>query len=152
MTDQHQLHILKVALDRIWKHGELTYPEEGAGLMLGRDADGKRQVQDILPLGNSREDEARHNRYLITARDMLAGEQEAARLGLDVVGIYHSHPDHPNQPSEFDQDWALPWYSYMITSINQGKSAGSRSWRLAEDRQHFDEEAIILLEETEKLK
>jgi len=131
-------------LSKIHRLGEDAYPEEGAGLLLGREADGKREVSDILPLTNSREDTARHNRYLITAEDMLAGEMEAIRRGVDIVGVFHSHPDHPNRPSEFDRDWALPWYSYIITSVQQGQQAGSRSWRLADDRSKFSEEAIVV--------
>jgi proteasome lid subunit RPN8/RPN11 len=133
-------------LQKIHAHGAEAYPEEGAGLLLGREEDGERQVIEILPLTNAREDEARHNRYLITAEDMLAGEKEAMRLGLDVVGVFHSHPDHPNRPSEFDRDWALPWYSYIITSVNQGQAAASRSWRLSEDRESFQEEALLVKE------
>ena len=139
-----QLLISSDVLERIHLHGEQSYPEEGAGLMLGKDADGRREVLDILPLTNSREDAARHNRYLITAQDMLYGEQEAMRRGLDIVGVFHSHPDHPNRPSEFDQEWALPWYSYLITSVMKGAQDGSRSWRLAESRERFSEEAIIV--------
>lgn len=131
-------------LERIHQHGEQSYPEEGAGLMLGSDADGRREVADILPLTNAREDSARHNRYLITAEDMLAGEREAIRLGLDIVGVFHSHPDHPNRPSEFDREWALPWYSYLITSVREGRAEGSRAWRLADDRDVFNEEAIVI--------
>jgi len=128
-------------LKKIWAHGEENYPHEGAGLLLGSE-DGQRRVVDILPIENSREEESRHNRYLITAKDMLKGEQKAEELGLDVVGIFHSHPDHPNLPSEYDRDWAMPWYSYIITSIQDGKSAGSRSWRLNGDRSSFTEETI----------
>lgn len=131
-------------LDRIHQHGEQSYPEEGAGLMLGSDADGRREVTDILPLTNAREDSARHNRYLITAEDMLAGEREAMRLSLDIVGVFHSHPDHPNRPSEFDREWALPWYSYLITSVWKGSAEGSRAWRLTDDRDVFNEEAIVI--------
>ena len=75
---------------------------------------------------------------------MLRSEQEAARRGLDVVGVFHSHPDHPNQPSEFDREWAMPWFSYIITSVNEGKAAGSRSWRLADDRSKFEEQEISI--------
>ena len=64
----------------------------------------------LLPLENSREDAARHNRYLLTPQDYLRGEQEAARLGLDVLGVFHSHPDHPNQPSEFDVNGPCPGF------------------------------------------
>jgi proteasome lid subunit RPN8/RPN11 len=140
------LHISEQVLAEIQAHGEQAYPEEGAGLLLGRDDSVRRAVTAILPLTNAREDQARHNRYLITAEDMLAGEREAMRLGLDIVGVFHSHPDHPNRPSEFDRQWALPWYSYVITSVNRGVAAGSRSWRLEDDRQKFTEEELLAAE------
>lgn len=141
-----ELKIKGDVLLQIHLHGEQAYPEEGAGLMLGSDDNGKRAVLAILPLTNSREEAARHHRYLITAQDMISAEQEAMRLGLDIVGIFHSHPDHPNRPSEFDREWALPWFSYLITSVQAGKAAGSRSWRLQEDRQQFSEEIIQVLQ------
>ncbi|MEN8242728.1 MAG: M67 family metallopeptidase [Chloroflexota bacterium] len=138
------LYLSEEVLKKIQNHGAAAYPEEGAGLLLGLDSTEGRKVAEILPLSNSREDEARHNRYLITAEDMLAGEKEAIRLGLDVIGVFHSHPDHPNRPSEFDRDWALPWYSYMITSVHQGTAVESRSWRLSEDRESFREEDLLI--------
>jgi len=130
-------------LSEIHAHGEAAYPEEGAGLLLGAVEGEQRIAHAILPLTNARESAARHNRYLITPNDMLHGEQEAIRRGLDVIGVFHSHPDHLNRPSEFDRDWALPWFSYVITSIEGGKAIASRSWKLAEDRSQFFEETIL---------
>jgi len=75
---------------------------------------------------------------------VLHSEQEAAQRGLDVIGVFHSHPDHPNQPSEFDRDWAMPWFSYVITSVNDGETVASRSWRLTDDRTAFIEETILV--------
>jgi proteasome lid subunit RPN8/RPN11 len=138
------LHLSPEILAAIRAGGEAAYPEEGAGLLLGRDADGRRVALAVFHLPNAREDAARHNRYLITPRDMLRGEQEALRQGLDVIGVFHSHPDHPDQPSEFDREWALPWYSYVITSVRQGQAVSSRSWRLRDDRAAFTEEAITI--------
>ena len=135
-------------LDEIHRHGEAAYPEEGAGFLFGAD-DGARRVTAIFPLENSREDGARHNRYLITPRDYLRAENEADRLGLTLLGVFHSHPDHPNRPSEYDRDWAQPWFSYIITSINAGKAVESRSWRLNDERQ-FAEEAITVAPVVEK--
>lgn len=129
-------------LNDIQAHGERAYPEEGAGLMMGFEKDGKRIITNLLFLDNAREESARHNRYLITAEDMLRGENEAEQLGVSIVGIFHSHPDHPNQPSEFDKEYAIPWYSYLITSVNAGKTSGSKSWRLADDRSTFIPEEI----------
>ncbi len=131
-------------LENIHAHGESAYPEEGAGLLLGTAIGGQKQVTQIMALANSREEGARHNRYLLTPQDYLRGEQEADRLGLDVLGVFHSHPDHPNRPSEFDRDWAMPWFSYLITSVQDGQAVESRSWLLTEDRSQFSEEQIMV--------
>ena len=135
------LHLSKDVLMQIHTHGESAYPEEGAGFLLGDDG-ADRMVKKILPLSNSREDAARHNRYLITPEDYLKAELEAGRLRLNLIGVFHSHPDHPNRPSEFDRDWAQPFFSYIITSVDSGKAIESRSWRLLEDRSQFVEEKI----------
>ena len=135
------LEIKKDLLNEIHAHGENAYPEEGAGFLLGAEVN-SRQVRAIFPLGNSREDAARHNRYLITPQDYLKAEIRADKLGLSLIGVFHSHSDHPNLPSEFDREWAQPFFSYVITSVNQGQAVESRSWRLIEDRSKFEEETI----------
>jgi proteasome lid subunit RPN8/RPN11 len=132
-------------LKQIHNHGQAAYPEEGAGLLLGVVDGERKQVKGILGLANSREDSARHNRYLITAQDMLNGEQQAISMGLDILGVFHSHPDHPNRPSEFDREWAMPWFSYVITSVDHGQAIESRSWQLSEDRLSFIEEKIAIV-------
>ena len=143
MGGQVTLSVSDEVLARIHAHGEEAYPEEGAGFLLGADSgNGQRAVTSIFPLVNSREDEARHNRYLITPEDYLKAELTADKLGLSLIGVFHSHPDHPNRPSEFDREWAQPFFSYIITSIREGKAIESRSWRLTEDRTRFDEEEI----------
>jgi proteasome lid subunit RPN8/RPN11 len=137
------LQLTEELLTQIHGHGEQAYPEEGAGFLLGAYSEnGTRAVTAIFPLVNSREDEARHNRYLITPEDYLKAELEADRLGLSLIGVFHSHPDHPNRPSEFDREWAQPFFSYVITSVQSGKAVESRSWRLMEDRTKFEEEVI----------
>jgi proteasome lid subunit RPN8/RPN11 len=128
-------------LEQIHASLEKTYPEEGAGFLLGEDGAARRVVA-IYPLANTREDAARHNRYLITPQDYLKGELAAETLHLEVIGVFHSHPDHPNQPSEYDREWAQPFFSYLITSVQAGKAVQSRSWRLSEDRARFFEEDI----------
>ncbi len=138
-----KIEIPSVVMEEIHDHIEGTYPHEGAGLLLGQTNGTGRQVVAILPISNAREDEARHNRYLLTPQDMLKGEMEADRRGLDVIGVFHSHPDHPNRPSEFDWEWAMPWFSYLITSVKQGAAEDSRSWRLTDDRERFEEEEVI---------
>jgi proteasome lid subunit RPN8/RPN11 len=139
------LQIPQEILQRIHLHGEQAYPEEGAGLLLGELEEGEHQVKEILPLDNTREAQARHNRYQLSPQDYLQGEELAEGLGIAVLGVFHSHPDHPNRPSEFDRQWAWPNFSYLITSVLQGRASGSRSWRLREDRANFSEEQIAVV-------
>ena len=79
---------------------------------------------------------------MIRPETVLAAQKEARALSFDVVGYYHSHPDHPAVPSEFDREHAWPGLSYLIVSVEKGKVAAARSWRLADDRARFEEEAI----------
>jgi proteasome lid subunit RPN8/RPN11 len=136
-------------LEQITIHGEASYPEEGAGFLLGRD-DGVRQIEIVLPLPNVSELASHHNRYLISPQDYLRTELEAERSELSVLGIFHSHPDHSASPSEYDQEWALPWFTYIITSIQAGKAVDTKSWRLLEDRTRFTEEPIRVIDQAKK--
>jgi proteasome lid subunit RPN8/RPN11 len=136
-----ELELSTELLSQIQKHGETAYPEEGAGFLLGQDGQ-PRRILAVLELPNRREDGSRHNRYLIGPKDYLQAETEADRLELTLVGVFHSHPDHPDRPSDFDRDWAQPWFSYVISSIQNGQAVSSRSWRLLDDRSGFVEESI----------
>lgn len=133
------LEINEETLEEIKSHGEAAYPEEGAGLLLGLEEGQSRRVSAIYGIENSREQAARHNRYLLTPQDYARGEQEASRLGLQVLGVFHSHPDHPSQPSEFDREWAMPWFSYIITRVDKGQAISTQCWQLKEDRSGFEE-------------
>jgi len=128
-------------LAQIRQSGEASYPEEAAGFLLGRDGDDK-IVMGILPLRNAREEASRRRRYLISPAEYQAAESTADRLGLNLIGVFHSHPDHPSEPSEYDREWAQPTFSYVITSVRSGEAVESRSWLLAEDRMKFIEETI----------
>lgn len=132
------LQISADLLAKIHAHGEQAYPEEGAGFLLGAEG----RVADILPLPNAREESARHNRYLIAPGDYARAEDAAEGRGLSLIGVFHSHPDHPNRPSDYDLEQAQPCFSYLITSVQSGKAVESRSWRLAEDRSQFYEESL----------
>jgi proteasome lid subunit RPN8/RPN11 len=138
----------------IRSHIESTYPEEAAGFLLGRELDGIRIIQDVLPQANQFEAGQRSRRYLIDAKDMLAAENYADEKGFEILGIFHSHPDHPAMPSSFDLEWSLPHYSYLISSVENGKLVTSRCWRLNEDRTGYYEEEIdvtnLLEEEVEE--
>jgi proteasome lid subunit RPN8/RPN11 len=125
-------------LEKINDHVEKAYPEEGAGFLIGEEG----EVKEIMALSNAREDAARHNRFLITPEDYLRAELKADGLGLSLIGVFHSHPDCPNVPSEYDREWAQPFFSYVITRVDSGKAVSHRSWRLMEDRSKYDEEEI----------
>lgn len=135
------LQFSETLLAQIQANGVNAYPQEGAGFLFGSD-ESNRIVKAIFPLSNSREADARRNRYLITAENYLTAELEADRQGMTVIGVFHSHPDHPDLPSEFDREWAQPFFSYVITSVESGEARGSRSWRLVDDRSRFEEEKI----------
>lgn len=125
--------------------GEKAYPEEGVGLLLGTGDGDCRRVVDLVSLPNAREPSARHHRYLVSPEDTLRVEEEADRRGLMVIGVFHSHPDHPSRPSEFDREWAVPCFSYIVTNVQQGRALETRCWRLADDRSHFDEDDLVVV-------
>ena len=129
-------------IEQMNAHVEKAYPEEGAGFLIGEAG----EVKEILALSNSREDGARHNRFLFTPEDYLQAELKAESLGLSLIGVFHSHPDSPNVPSEYDREWAQPFFSYIITRVDNGKAVSSRSWRLAEDRSGYEEEEVQVSE------
>ena len=135
---------LSEQLDReIRRHGAADYPNETCGALLGRDEPHGREVRALYPLTNRRDDSPR-NRFSITADDFREAERAAAKLGLDLIGWYHSHPDHPARPSDFDREHAWPWYSYIIVSVAAGKPQDMTSWLLADDRSSFLSEEIAL--------
>jgi proteasome lid subunit RPN8/RPN11 len=142
-----KVRLTQANLRAVEAHGEATYPNEGAGFLLGRVSDGSVHVEAVLPIDNRRESAAQHNRYELGPRDFLRAEGEATRRGLDLVGIFHSHPDHPNRPSEFDREHALPNLSYLITSVEGGTAAGTRAWRLTADRARFEEDTLAVQED-----
>ena len=125
----------------IREHGAKGYPHEACGAILGFEAGAEREVRALFPLVNRRDDSPR-NRFSVDAGDVRAAERAAAERGLELIGWYHSHPDHPAQPSEYDREHAWPWYSYVIVSVAAGQPREITSWRLADDRSQFLAEQI----------
>jgi proteasome lid subunit RPN8/RPN11 len=124
MADQTTLWISGHLADKIRAHGAETYPHECCGALLGRDAEAMdpeavREVLALFPLVNRRADSPR-NRFSLTGQDVLDADRAAQKQGLEVIGWYHSHPDHPARPSQYDQDHAWPWYSYVIVCVQNG--------------------------------
>lgn len=120
-------------------HGRETFPHECCGAMLGKDG----LVREAYALANTTEEGPRR-RFLVRPDDYRAAEQRARAAGLDLLGFYHSHPDHPARPSQYDLDHAWPSFSYAIVSVMAGKDTLLTSWRLKEDRSAFDEEPVTL--------
>jgi proteasome lid subunit RPN8/RPN11 len=118
-------------------HAAEAYPHECCGALLGRPG----EVTAVLPLPNTTEEGPRR-RFLVRPGDYAAAEREAARQGADLLGFYHSHPDHPARPSQYDLDHAWPFFSYIIVSVVAGEAGPMTSWRLRDDRSTFDEERL----------
>jgi len=138
--------MLKLSLDmekNIRADGERAYPNECCGVLIGEvDNEGVKTVKRTLTIENAREEGEQYNRFLITPEDIMKAEQSARAMKLDVVGFYHSHPDHPSAPSGYDKDHALPFYSYIIVSVDKGKAQILTSWELKDDRSDFVQEKI----------
>jgi len=128
--------------DKIKKHGEKTYNEECCGAILGETSNGSYKVVELLEFNNER-GENRERRYLISPKEYMRSEKSAVEKGLELLGFYHSHPDHPAAPSQFDTEHALPWFVYMIVSIQKGQAEKLTSWKLIEDRSSFEELEIV---------
>ena len=123
--------------------GETAYPNECCGIILGEiNDDGTKIAQHTVSINNSSENNEQYHRFLITPEDMMKAEQTARSMKLDVIGFYHSHPDHPSAPSGYDKDHALPFYSYVIVSVDKGKAQILTSWELTDDRSDFVQEKI----------
>lgn len=139
------IRIDEPTLEEIKRHGEAEYPHECCGLLIGRiEDDGRtRVVVRTFRVENSWEEGTRRNRMLIAPIDYARAERQFAKQGLGVVGDYHSHPDHPAVPSQFDLEHS-PWatMSYIIVSVHEGRAAELRSWELELDRSRFNEEEI----------
>jgi proteasome lid subunit RPN8/RPN11 len=138
----------------------VDYPNECCGILLGKAKGVEKEVHEVVPLKNLRLDSARaqellplespgreseRNRFLIDPLEQLRVEKSARARNLDVLGYYHSHPDHPARPSEYDREHAWPWYSYIIVSVQKGEPKDMTSWVLSDDRSRFDSEAMEVL-------
>lgn len=133
-----------ILLRAIHAHAERTYPHECCGALLGRVADDDaRAVVALHEADNRREASAAARRFLIAPDDYRAIERAARAQSLDVLGFYHSHPDHPAHPSDYDRAHAFPWYSYVIVSVRSGTAAETTSWILDDDRAAFAAETIV---------
>ena len=136
------IDIKKNHIEQIKEHAQKDYPYECCGILLGKFENGEKTVTQVLEIVNEKEDENKHNRYLIPSSKILETELYAIKNGLDIVGFYHSHPDHSAIPSAFDVEHALPVYSYLIVSVYDAKAIDFTISVLSQDRAKFEKELI----------
>ena len=132
-------------ISQMHTHASSTYPEECCGLLLGNfeNQSKTKRVIEARRMSNVFPKEERYHRYTIDPKEFLVAEEDAESRGLEVVGIYHSHPNAPARPSKFDTDFAWPTLSYVIMEVANSKLVETRSWLLKEDRSEFAPEALI---------
>ena len=138
------LRVSASLVEAIRRQGEQAYPAECCGLLAGHPGEVK-EVLQLVPVSNRRTDDPR--RYLIAPDDLRSAEADLRGSGLEVLGCYHSHPDHPAAPSAFDVAQAWPWYSYIIVQVDRGRAGDLTSWVLADDRSAMRPESIDVLSE-----
>ena len=134
--------------DTIRRHGERTYPHECCGVLLGTSGEGGNTVEAAVEAGNTRTDSA-HNRYNIAPQELIRIQRQGRERGLDIVGFYHSHPDHPAQWSKTDFEEAH-WIgcSYVITSVEQGTAQVTNSFLLSgagEEDKRFEDQRVVVV-------
>ena len=133
------LHLPVPLLDQVRREGEQAYPSECCGAIAG-PVDGEKRAARLYPLANRRTDDP--HRYLIDAEQLRSVEREARANNWEILGFYHSHPDHPAIPSEFDTSHAWPWYSYLIVAVTDGRAESAASWVLDPDRPSMQRETL----------
>ena len=140
------IRIAQNQLEEIRAHGVRDYPYECCGLLLGRFGPEGKSVNETYPISNAREESAKRNRFLITPEELIRGEQYARANDLEIVGFYHSHPDSPAVPSQYDLEHAWPTYSYIIVSTRANEATDLFSWEQEPDRSRFNQEELVLTE------
>jgi proteasome lid subunit RPN8/RPN11 len=136
------IRIAEDAARAIRGHGRRAYPEECCGALLGEARAGSDFASDAEAVENARPDE-RRRRFRIDAEEYRRLERLAEARGKALLGFYHSHPDHPAVPSEYDRDHALPVFHYVVLGVASGEPGEMTSWVMSEDRREFRREEIL---------
>jgi len=131
-------------IDQIRREGEISYPQECCGLLLGTLANGTKYISETYPVSNAREEAAQFNRFLIPPSAVHKAEQYARGKKLDVLGFYHSHPNAEARPSAFDLEHAWPFYSYIIVSVKDRLAGDLTCWTMLDDRSQFVPEELVI--------
>ncbi|HVZ16343.1 MAG TPA: M67 family metallopeptidase [Terriglobales bacterium] len=136
--------LLQASLARqIEREGSQVYPNECCGIMYGRDTVEGRVVDRLEAVPNVFDETERFHRFSISPKQLMEAEKKAGDEGKLVLGFYHSHPDHPARPSEYDRQHAWPFYSYIIVSISKGEPVDMTSWVLDEATETFSRQDIV---------
>jgi len=137
------IEVNKTAFIQMQQDAENSFPNECCGFFFGKEENGKRRVFQSTEVINSKEGDQRR-RFEISAFDYMKAEQYALENELDLLGVYHSHPQHPAIASEHDLAKAMPYFSYIILSVQDGQYDHIKSWRLKDEVRQFEEEKIII--------
>ena len=137
-------------LEDIYSHASSTFPEECCGLLIGtfEDNNATKKPSRTKAMKNVFESGERHHRYTIDPKEYMTCEIEAEKMGEEIVGIYHSHPNAPAKPSLFDQNHAWPTLSYLVVEVREKKPINVASWILKDDRSEFVQEELIVNKST----
>jgi proteasome lid subunit RPN8/RPN11 len=152
------LNITQSVANQIAEEAERAYPDECVGLLLGTLEGTTKTASAVFPvenswsgqvkLANSDDPDSRRERFYLDPRDYMRADKAARAQGLDVIGVYHSHPDHPAKPSDRDlvgaQGAGGPGFSFAIQSVVEGRAAEFRSWILSTDGEHFEAETCLV--------
>jgi proteasome lid subunit RPN8/RPN11 len=139
------LHLPPDLARQIEREGSATYPNECCGILYGRDTTDGRIVEELEPVANVFDEAEKYHRFSISPKQLMAAEEKSHKTGRLVLGFYHSHPDHPARPSEYDRQHAWPFYSYVIVSIAKGDAVDMTSWLLNEQTETFSRQDIVEL-------
>jgi len=134
VTPEHRIAVTSAVDEGIRRHGEETYPHECCGALVGQNG----RVTATVPLSNTTEEGPRR-RFLVRPSDYRLAERRAIELGGELLGFYHSHPDHPARPSQYDLDHAWPTFAYAIVAVAAGRAGDMTVWWLKDDRSMFEE-------------
>jgi proteasome lid subunit RPN8/RPN11 len=143
MKGRAMIHLTDEIVKKIERDAEHTYPDECCGFLLGESNDTRYVILDCMAIEN-RQEENRRRRFLITPDQYRLAEEVARSSNHELLGFYHSHPDHPAAPSAFDTEHALPWFIYLILSVTAGKATTLTAWQLEESRAQFREQPMVV--------
>lgn len=148
MSSFERVELSEGAADAIRRHAEKAYPEEACGFLIGPAPDAEhplRRIEVAEPVENEKMEERTH-RFLVSPLKVKSSEERWEGLGKSVVGIYHSHPDHPAEPSKFDLENGLPWYTYILVGVDKGRSSLPNAFEINDERTRWQQRPLEIID------